>query len=276
MRVAIIASPRSGNSWLKKLLADTLGLEEFAVHNWHEVINQLPESCLLQIHWYREPGFQMFLRDNGFKIVTITRHPLDILLSVLRFCKYDQNNARWLEGNCNLDSLFEQEVSPTCPAFLNWCTSFGCENLLSVTYQWFHEPDVLKVRFEELLHNPRETINTLASRIVGTSISIPDAVLEKYNLLYWKSLPNKHGWQGKAGLWKELYSRRTCRAIYERHQRVFDVLGYGIDDAMASNSFQKIAERWKELTAEDPPPPPPPKTTFISSLLAGRKKELVS
>src|ERR1700677_1877928 len=183
MRVAIIASPRSGNSWLKKLLADTLGLEEFAVHNWHEVINQLPESCLLQIHWYREPGFQMFLRDNGFKIVTITRHPLDILLSVLRFCKYDQNNARWLEGNCNLDSLFE-----------------------------------------ELLHNPRETINTLASRIVGTSISIPDAVLEKYNLLYWKSLPNKHGWQGKAGLWKELYSRRTCRAIYERHQRVFDVL----------------------------------------------------
>ncbi len=174
MRVAIISSPRSGNSWLRTLLAGTLDIPEFAVHNWREIIDPLPESCVLQIHWYREPGFQKYLHDNGFKIITVTRHPLDILLSVLRFCKYDPNNARWLEGNCNLDYLFEQDATPICPAFLEWCTSFGCENLLSVSYQWAHEPNVTKVRYEDLLHNPRDIISTLTSRLTGSGITISD------------------------------------------------------------------------------------------------------
>src|SRR5271168_4540387 len=153
MRIAIISSPRSGNSWLRTLLAGTLAIPEIAIHNWHEIADSVPESCVMQIHWYREPGFQKFLHDNGFKIITISRHPLDVLLSVLRFCKYDPNNARWLEGNCNLDYLFEQDATPVCPAFLDWCTGFGCENLLSVTYQWAHEPHATKVRYEDLLHN---------------------------------------------------------------------------------------------------------------------------
>lgn len=274
MRVAIIASPRSGNSWLRVLLAETLGVAEFTTHNWHEVAETLPPSCVMQVHWYREPAFQKFLREHGFKVVTIARHPLDVLLSVLRFCKHDPNNARWLEGNCEVECLFDKSVTPVSPAFLDWCAGFGCENLLSVTYQWIHEPGALRTCYEDLVRDPCGTVNTLAGALTGIPVSVPDKALEKYALPYWQALPNKHGWQGKAGLWKELFSAESCRAIRDRHQRVFNTLGYGVDEADETNSAERISQRWSELNADegDNEPQPPPVVVrkrggFLSGIL---------
>ncbi len=256
MRVAIISTPRSGNSWLRFLLAETLGIPELAIHNWHDIMDNVPESLVLHIHWYREPGFQKFLRDNGFKTVTLARHPLDVLLSVLRLCKHDPTSVRWLEDNCNLQCLFDKSVTPVSKEFLNWCKGFGCENLLSISYQWFHDPHAIKLHYEDLILDPRGVVGTLASRIAGSSLSVPDAALEKYNLSFFKGLPNKHGWQGKAGLWKDFYSWPACRKIYRRHWRVFKVLGYGIKGASWMTSTKKILKRWKELNPDDPAPVP--------------------
>ena len=282
MRVAILASPRSGNSWLRVLLAETLELPEFTTHNWHEVIGQVPDSCVMQVHWYREPGIQMFLRDNGFRIVTVARHPLDILLSALRFCKHDPNNARWLEGNCEIECLFDKNVTPENTVFLDWCAGFGCENLLSVTYQWFHEREAVKVHYEDLVANPRGTVDAIAYDLAGKKLSVSNATLKKFDLPYWKSLPNQHGWQGKAGLWKEFYTTESCAAIRERHRRVFDTLGYDVEGVCASNTAATISEKWKALNPEkaaaeaSPNGPVPAAATshnrfrFFSGILANR------
>lgn len=251
MRVAIIASPRSGNSWLRVLLAETLGISEFTTHNWHELVNDLPQSCVMQVHWYREPGIQAFLRDCGFRVVTIARHPLDVLLSVLRFCKHDPNNARWLEGNCEVECLFDKSFTPISPVFLDWCLGFGCENLFSVTYQWMHDPGTLKTRYEDLVSDPCGTVAGLARALTGNPAPVPDEALEKYSLAYWQALPNKHGWQGKAGLWKELFTAGSCRAIHDRHRRVFDTLGYNVDEACETNSEAEISKRWVELNGDE-------------------------
>jgi hypothetical protein len=34
LRIAVISSPRSGNTWVRSVLGDILGLQQFAVHNY--------------------------------------------------------------------------------------------------------------------------------------------------------------------------------------------------------------------------------------------------
>lgn len=65
-------------------------LDLLRFHNYLEA-GPIPDRCVLQIHWYREPNFQRFLFENRFKVVSIARHPLDVLISILHFIRYDQS-----------------------------------------------------------------------------------------------------------------------------------------------------------------------------------------
>ena len=51
LRIAVISTPRSGNSWIRSVLAGALGMQEIAVHNYLDIQEQLPDRCFLQIHW---------------------------------------------------------------------------------------------------------------------------------------------------------------------------------------------------------------------------------
>jgi hypothetical protein len=41
---------------------------------------------VLQLHWHRTPElFGRLLERHGFRVVSIARHPFDVLLSILQF-----------------------------------------------------------------------------------------------------------------------------------------------------------------------------------------------
>jgi len=50
-RIAIVSTPRSGNTWLRHMLSEILGTKEIAVHSFQSVVN-IPNSVILQIHTY--------------------------------------------------------------------------------------------------------------------------------------------------------------------------------------------------------------------------------
>ncbi len=223
-RIAIIGSPRSGNRWARMVLARTLGLQEFAIHNWTDLPSELPEECILGIHWYREPNFQSFLRKNEFRLVVLARHPLDVLLSVLHFIRFEPMTSRWLEGNCALASELIGS-SPLSEAFNRYATSWGAENLLSVGYQWWHDPPILKVRYEDLVADPNDEFTAIASTFGGSTSGL-EAILREISCESFRALPNRHGWQGRPGLWRRLIPTIKALKIYAYHRRVFKTLGY--------------------------------------------------
>lgn len=242
MRVAIISSPRSGNSWIRSVIRDALDLKEIAVHNYKQ-ISFIPDRCVLQIHWYREPNFQEFLKENRFKVITIARHPLDILISALHFMRFEPQTAHWLCGNCELPNNL-LKYSPASDEFLLYALSFGSENLLSVTYQWWHDHDAIKLRYEDLVADTSREIKGLAGQLnvleEDLSHSIDLNSFEKFRMM-----PNRHGWQGRAGLWRELIPTTHALEIYAHHQRVFEALGYAVEQ----NTLTRKAadERWGSL-----------------------------
>lgn len=232
MRIAIVSSPRSGNTWLRYVLRDAFQLQEVAVHNYLEA-DLVPERCVFQLHWYREPNFQDFLAKHRFRIVTLARHPLDVLISVLHFVRHEPATARWLNGNCEIPSRLVGR-SPASEEFLEYALSFGSENLLSITYQWWHDPSAIKVRYEDFVTATTSVADTLADQLNALKDRLPEA-LSANSLDMFKALPNRHGWQGRPGLWQTLIPSDSAAAIYARHEHVFRTLGYTVEPTLLSH-----------------------------------------
>jgi len=225
MNLAIVSTPRSGNTWVRLVLSETLGLNLVGTHNYRDV-KAVPDNCLLQLHWYREPNFQTFLRDHGFRVVVIARHPLDVLLSILHFIRYEGLTSRWLEGNGEIPADLAGQ-SPTSAAFRDYATSWGAENLLSISYQWWHDQSAVRVRYEDLAASPRDGFGVLLRELGAPAEGLDQALAHNwFDSL--RNLPNRHGWQGRPELWRDLIPYQTARAIQARHARLFEVLGYEV------------------------------------------------
>jgi len=246
LRVAVIGTPRCGNTWVRSVLGDVLKLEQLAVHNYAE-LEAIPKRAIVQLHWYREPRFQSFLRDHGFRTLVLTRHPLDVLVSILNFIRHEPLTARWLEGNAEIPAALVGQP-PTSREFLQYATSWGAENILGISYQWWHDSDTVKARYEELVLRPQQTLISLA-RAFDPGAEDENGAIGRFSLPFFRNLPNKHGWQGRPGLWRELIVYFDARSIYKRHKRVFDTMNYTVRPYVLSRAG--ALKRWKELTAEE-------------------------
>ena len=225
------------------VLARVLNLQEIAVHNWRDIPSELPKDCILHIHWYREPNFQSFLRENEFRLIALARHPLDVLLSVLHFIRHEPLTTRWLEGNCEIPSELTSS-SPVSASFNRYATSWGAENLLSISYQWWLDPSALRIRYEDFAIDPEREFTAIVKAFVKSADGL-EAVLGEINFKTFQAMPNHHGWQGKPGAWRGLLPGASALRIYARHRRVFNVLGYAIPLSLTSNTNAK--RNWEQI-----------------------------
>jgi len=246
LRVAVVSSPRCGNTWLSKILSSASRLETIAVHNPRDIPRPLGNSVMLQLHWYREPNFQMFLREHGFRVITIARHPLDVLVSSWRFRLFDNTHHRWLEGNTELPAR-RIDAAPCSSAFVTYATSFGAENLLCVSYLWWHDPNAIRLRYEDMAADPLWTFRGLY-RALGRepAISLEDS-LHRFDLEWFRRV-HHHGWQGRPDIWRELIPWADAVAIFQRHRRLFEILGYDIFPE-TTLSHDDALLNWRQLNA---------------------------
>lgn len=222
-RIAIVSTPRSGNSWVRTVLRDALAMPDIAVNNPRDIPADLPDRVVLQLHWYREPNFQDYLRAHGFRVVVLSRHPLDVLISAWHFVGYEPATSRWLEGNAELPADIGEQP-PAAPAFLSYATSWGAENLLSVSYQWWYDSAAVRRRYEDLVGDPVTGFTDLIRSLGGCPRNLGPA-LQSNRLAVFQQLPNRHGWRGQPGLWRKLLPPAAALEVWWKHRRVFQTLG---------------------------------------------------
>ena len=117
VRIALVSTPRSGNTWLKRILAQVLHLAKLAVHRPGDLDWQaLPDRVIVQIHWLPDAEFTSLLRQHGFQRIVLARHPLDVLISILAFSQHDSTTLQWLDG-VGGDECILEGASPTSDTF---------------------------------------------------------------------------------------------------------------------------------------------------------------
>jgi len=229
MRLAIVSTPRSGNTWLRYILAKRYSLEQYAIHRPNDLDwGILPENCVVQIHWHKSMELSTILESHGFRVLTIARHPFDVLISILHFSMFEPQTAYWLDGEGGGESSIFNK-SPTCPEFYLYATGPRAKALLSVTPEWWNAENVLRIRYEDLVFQPSETIKTLFQSLRTPEVAFSE-ILESFSLDKLRtSAPNQHFWKGCPGLWKSLLPPKIAYAFAEVHSEVLSTLDYKCD-----------------------------------------------
>ncbi|MEX2236928.1 MAG: sulfotransferase domain-containing protein [Dehalococcoidia bacterium] len=288
LRIAIVSTGRSGTTWLQLLLshlydAAPVGARDwdattgsFATDGgaglvgrliqraagqdyatWPQFWGSLPSRAIIHAHWHAHPPLVEELADRGVPVVTMARHPLDVLISHLAWVNRNQSE--------DLGLSFLRGATPTSEAFLDFATGKLAQWLLAITPGWWLREGVARVRYEDLADDPQRELKALAEALgLERRLSVEDALAaagreslqQKASgvagflpspvrgrlLALWAGLSRgsrrafveqhrerKHYWQGTPGLWREFLPAESARTIAAAHQQSFECLGYDCD-----------------------------------------------
>jgi hypothetical protein len=241
LRLAILSTPRSGNTWVRESLAALYDLEQISGHLPNQIDwENLPRRCVIQIHWYPWPKFLARLERLRIRPVALARHPLDILLSWLNYAYYVH-----LEGYCQGSGVCTEcaivGALPTSETFLDYARGEPGRLLLCYTPAWWDRPGVLRARYEELVAEPEAAFGSLVGQVDEPPRRSIAEVVESTSIRRLKpsqEVWQYHYWQGQPGLWRAMLPAAEARAIAAANPEPFEALGYACDPDEALEGAQ--------------------------------------
>jgi Sulfotransferase domain len=226
LKLALVSTPRSGNTWLRYLLASVYGLEQFAVHTPQSLDwKALPGNSIVQLHWHHTQEFRSVLADNGFEVVSVIRHPLAVLLSIWQFASHEPETASWLNGEGGSENtIINQPV--TGRQVLDYACGDRFKSLLAVSVEWRAADPSRAVRYEDLVLNPEATLGNLC-QLLGPHSADIRSILDNNRIEKLRpTSQNNHFWRGETDAWKSLIPHEFILQIEGVHADVFSALGY--------------------------------------------------
>lgn len=261
-RLAIISSPRCGNTWLRRLLADMAHLDQIAVHAPEDVSwDALPSKVVLQLHWPPTPDLISNLERVGMRVVTMRRHPLDALISVVHYAAHADTSG-WLQSSDGDETAIAGRL-PCGPELLHYARSPRARALLGISYLWSARPDVTTVDYEELVADPAgvlaETIEQLGLPRCGNV----DEVVSAHSFNRARANGNLHFWQGRPGIWRDLLPFPQARALLRALNAPVDL---GPMPGDAGPSVQQCVDAWEALAVPKDRAAGPPASFLVGEL----------
>jgi hypothetical protein len=254
-RIAIVSTPRNGNTWLRHLLSNAYGIEEKAVHSPLDLDwTSLSEGCVLQIHWHPEWRFLRRLQRERFQPVVLARHPLDVLISILHYSLHEPT-ARWLEGEGGNERLIFGAM-PRSTAFLNYARGPRAAALLSVTREWWNVADVIPVHYEVLNRDPAGELQRVLDALGHPPARAVEEVIADHSITKLRVLTQNdhHFWIGQCGLWKQLLTAAEVGLLAEVLQPLYGDFDYdweadpNLTAAQADANWIKLV--WADVTED--------------------------
>lgn len=245
-RVALISSPRSGNTWTRLLLKDACGLEQLAENNpWDVDWGALPDRCVLQMHCHRTDEVLEQLAQHAFRMVHLARHPMDVLISILQCCESVPETAAWLNGEAGDESSIKG-ATPQSAAFVEYACSLRAKALLSVSPQWWYRGPGTFLRYEDLVADTVGELERLVDEVGIRPVTELRDVVERNGLGALRRYHPQFFWRGQPGIWSSLLTSGQTALIAACHRRVLDVLSYACDADEALSSEQAELS-WRDL-----------------------------
>jgi len=230
LRVAVVSTPRTGNTWLRLMLDAVYSLAHVVVEEPDQVDwAGLPPRCVLQTHWNPDAAFVARLEEHGFRTVTLARHPLDVLLSILHLASLIPVRNQWYGGREGGEEGLAL-ATPCSREFLDYCAGPRARLLLDISWLWAARPDCLLARYEALVANPKAALAELCRGIHPAPAAAIDYAVETHQLERQRAaVHNQHFWQGRPGHWRRFLPEAEARAASAPHAAVLAAFGYECD-----------------------------------------------
>jgi hypothetical protein len=233
------------------MVAQATGGVDAAAHSPSEIAWESVETpCIVAMHCHRTPAFQSFLADAGFDVLTMVRHPLDVLVSILHFSKYEPATARWLEGEGGDESPLRC-ADPASTEFLDYALSRRAALLLNVSSEWYSSAREV-IHYEPLVADTAGTLHAILRRLGCSMLATADDVAIHNSLDRLRRFSKYHFWRGEPGLWRRVIPTSYQLSIYGRYRDLFELWGYPRPDD-SPLSAAEARENWSTICAGDTP-----------------------
>lgn len=250
----VIGFPKSGNTWLARLLADVTN-SNIAVANDRDVVNAADNSAkrggrfiIHKVHAIKDPD-----EVSKDKVVYIVRDVRDVLVSAFFFANGFVNKARVKINNKSSLAMLWRAYYRHQVRRMN---KHWCGNELSVLMNWIHgnknvvgdwsshlmfwvdRPNVVVVKYEDLLQDPeielRKILNALnldvSDEIIRGAVLNQSFAKKKMDFLNVGDEKNANFLRsGKIGDWKNYNAPSLTKEIEGRHAVAMNRFGYQLE-----------------------------------------------
>ena len=232
MRILVVSTPKTGNMWVRTLLARLYGLPILELPSAFspEKENNLGKRWIAHGHYLPSCKLLEWAKRNQVILVTVIRHPADALVSLQRYIQAYQDDASVAPELVKVMVDHGDEASlDRLVAFVEG--SFYCD--LSISISWMRLGVSHIVRYEDLWRDPVTALYRLAAHIEETTLEKVERVVDQCALKLLRTIPGndrKFFRKGDVGQWKEL-PEQVLRVMRETppYPEQFRFLGYSLD-----------------------------------------------
>lgn len=241
MRVIIASPPKTGNSWLKCLLASVYGLrwltgEETpdgptvdALEQWLAT-RGFPDDAVYHQHYPYSPHLMDVVDAIPAHVATILRDPYDMFVSLYFFVQTQAANPnRATKGRTrSADVMIGRAIDdPESLAFL----ADGFDADLEKGIAWLESGRSAVVRYEDLHADPARAVTSLTEHIRPVEperIARAVDACRAENLLQQRKGLKRRIRAATVGDWANHLSDEHLRIMRERHAPAIERLGYDV------------------------------------------------
>jgi hypothetical protein len=183
--------------------------------------------------------------------VTLARHPLDVLLSILHFSTFDESTSSWLLGEQgNEDGIFA--AMPCSASFQEYAVGPRAAALLGLSRSWWSQVGCRQLRYEDLVENPAGSLQRLVQTLGVAATGSLDEALASNTLGKLRDRTNVHHhfWRGQPELWRHLLPAGPAQQAAGAHCASFALFGYACEPD-ANLTTQQADANWVRLVRED-------------------------
>lgn len=203
LKILIVSTPKTGNTWLRNLLAAAYGLPMVELSTAFDPAEAEGHGArwIAHQHFYPEPALLSWAEQHGVVLLTTTRHPGDVLISLYH---YVQNYVGETAG-FGTEATMVSDARP----FGEKTASFvkqAFHSLLDISIQWMDTGRSQVVRYEDLWRDPVGTLAALTSRIYPIELDAIERAVEQCDISVMRKMAGSDGKffrKGGAGNWRQ-------------------------------------------------------------------------
>jgi hypothetical protein len=244
LKILITATAKTGNKWLRAMLSEAYGLPVQAgppVSPDIEGFKKLGDSWIVLEHYYPTADFLEWARIAGVVVITLTRHPLDVLVSLRHFLHGAKATGEIIRPHQRGLADEEGQMGEATKEYIR--NSFIFDLLVTASWQHF-TPYV--VRYEDLISSPVATVRHITNQIsplpletIQRSVALCEiSLMRRWNAKMDKTLAY-HLRHGKTGDWTQEVPEEIVTMFREDEafRSVFDAWGYSLEKDQTTESF---------------------------------------
>ena len=231
LRILILSTPKTGNTWLRHLLGAVYHLPQFYLPPGFDraALDGAGPRWVTHYHIRPNPELRDWIRANQAVVMTTIRHPGDVLLSLY----HHVNGFRGGEPRPDFLRRMLVDGYERTNMTADWTGQpFSAD--LACSLEWMGEPGTHVIRYEDLRADTAGTLRALAGRIAPASEARIAAATEMCDLGLMRRMAGQFGGffrEGAVGAWRDLLPAPVVDILRGRppYPEQIAALGYSLD-----------------------------------------------